>query len=624
MIKFNHLYILLFLFIYACNSNKVSTPNDLETKIQRIIVLQKKAKDSISDSTLIDLKEVDDIINDNPNIPDTLLIENIFKKGYYFLKVKLLDSAAFYFHRSIDAINYPIPRERELVYYRNLWDLELGRENYTNAISIANDYITRLSSINKDNRNLFYAYNILERTYRDLRDFNKALKYNELAQKTANFFLDNEKSTITALSKANMLFLWLNEREKAFNILDSLSNRNDLTNEGKHQLHREYGILNYYASDINDAIKNYKKALFYLKKNDKRLNFKNEMLVSYLNIADAYSELRNFELVKKYHDSSNIYIDSLTTFDNRKFFGEVDLAYNYGVRSNFNNVYKSYEDLVDTQNEFYNKSIEENLVALQLSNENEKLLANQNKQKEVDNLKLRSSQQFLLIFIILIAIIGYLFFRDRRLRFEKNNLQMQQRLLRSQMNPHFTFNALNTIQNYVNSNQEKATNYLLKFSRLLRLILENSMQNYVPLEEELELLRKYMDLQLMRFPSKFTYDIVLKNIDEDELIFIPPMLIQPFIENSIEHGFSGIDYQGEIKIILSINKNNLTCIIDDNGVGLKNNVRNKNSASTKLISDFILKITKTKVSVLDKIKNSKKESGLQVKFLIPFKYTEND
>ena len=114
---------------------------------------------------------------------------------------------------------------------------------------------------------------------------------------------------------------------------------------------------------------------------------------------------------------------------------------------------------------------------------------------------------------------------------------MQQRLLRSQMNPHFTFNTLYAIQNQIKKDPEGAKDYMLKFSRLLRLILENSMQNYVQLEKEIDSLKKYMDLQLLRFPSKFNYQITLKDIEEDDLIFIPPMLMQPFVENSIEHGF---------------------------------------------------------------------------------------
>ena len=131
---------------------------------------------------------------------------------------------------------------------------------------------------------------------------------------------------------------------------------------------------------------------------------------------------------------------------------------------------------------------------------------------------------------------------------------MQQRLLRSQMNPHFTFNTLYAIQNKVKDDQKIASDYLLKFSRLLRLILENSMQDYVLFENEIDSLKKYMDLQLFRFPNKFTYEVIYKSLEEDEFIFIPPMLLQPFIENSIEHGFSDIDYTANFETFLDENR----------------------------------------------------------------------
>ena len=202
---------------------------------------------------------------------------------------------------------------------------------------------------------------------------------------------------------------------------------------------------------------------------------------------------------------------------------------------------------------------------------------------------------------------------------------MQQRLLRSQMNPHFTYNTLYAIQNHIKTDQDGAVKYLLKFSRLLRLILENSMQNYVALESELESLKKYMDLQLLRFPRKFTYDVQLNDLEEDELLFIPPMLMQPFVENSIEHGFHNMDDQGTISISLTRKKKFLECKIEDNGQGkVASNNKGKRSASTQLIANFLEKATKQKVQIQNKADIETNESGMIVTFLIPFKLTEDD
>ena len=114
-------------------------------------------------------------------------------------------------------------------------------------------------------------------------------------------------------------------------------------------------------------------------------------------------------------------------------------------------------------------------------------------------------------------------------------------------------------------------------------------------------------------------------MEEDELLFIPPMLIQPYIENCIEHGFSGIDYQGQITILLSLQEKFITCVVEDNGKGIRSgSVSDSNATSTKLISEFILKTTKQEINVINKADHSPGTHGLRVEFLIPFKLTEDD
>jgi len=193
---------------------------------------------------------------------------------------------------------------------------------------------------------------------------------------------------------------------------------------------------------------------------------------------------------------------------------------------------------------------------------------------------------------------------------------MQQRLFRAQMNPHFTSNILFTIQDLILENKEKANKYLMKFSRLLRLNLENSMQNYTLIEKEIEVLSKYLDLQQLRFPDKFDYEIDTNNLEID-LLSIPPMLIQPFVENAIEHGFKNTDYKGLIKIDLSEKGKFIFCKITDNGKGLStsNSKENHRSASTLLIK----KLLKNMINQEVVIQNNKTEKGTSVTFNIPFK-----
>ena len=117
----------------------------------------------------------------------------------------------------------------------------------------------------------------------------------------------------------------------------------------------------------------------------------------------------------------------------------------------------------------------------------------------------------MLILLLLIAIvIGFLifnFYRQRKFKMEQQNFLLHQRLLRSQMNPHFTFNSLSLIKNSIEEDKEQSIKYIQKFSRLLRAIFENSTKDYVPIEDELESLRDYIELQQFRFPDRFNYSL---------------------------------------------------------------------------------------------------------------------
>lgn len=141
-------------------------------------------------------------------------------------------------------------------------------------------------------------------------------------------------------------------------------------------------------------------------------------------------------------------------------------------------------------------------------------------------------------------------------------------MLRSQMNPHFIFNSLNSIQKYIwESRQEDAAEYLTKFARLMRSILENSEQKLVSLQKELSLLKLYVELEHRRSNQGFDYTITVDPTIEITNTMVPPLLLQPFIENAIWHGLNPKDSQGELSIEVSRISNKLVCIIDDNGVG---------------------------------------------------------
>jgi anti-sigma regulatory factor (Ser/Thr protein kinase) len=140
--------------------------------------------------------------------------------------------------------------------------------------------------------------------------------------------------------------------------------------------------------------------------------------------------------------------------------------------------------------------------------------------------------------------------------------------LRAQMNPHFIFNCLNSIENYILKNESvKAAEYINDFARLIRLILQNSRSEYVPLKDEVEAIELYLQMESLRFDDKFSYRIDVSSGVETTEIDVPPMLIQPFIENAIWHGLIPKKAPGKITVEISQVNGELICTIEDDGIG---------------------------------------------------------
>ncbi|MCB9234196.1 MAG: histidine kinase [Bacteroidia bacterium] len=160
--------------------------------------------------------------------------------------------------------------------------------------------------------------------------------------------------------------------------------------------------------------------------------------------------------------------------------------------------------------------------------------------------------------------------RQKEIEQEKNLLELEQKALRLQMNPHFIFNALNSIKGLIASNdQAAARKNLVNFARLMRLILDNSREAYIPLSKEVQTLQYYLDLEKLSRGDKFDYAIDLAKDLDPETVSIPPMLVQPFVENAVLHGISPLKEGGMINIAFSKAGNALECSIRDNGVGRK-------------------------------------------------------
>jgi tetratricopeptide (TPR) repeat protein len=200
--------------------------------------------------------------------------------------------------------------------------------------------------------------------------------------------------------------------------------------------------------------------------------------------------------------------------------------------------------------------------------------------KELELLSLRIKNQRLLIYgytglFVLSIAIGLLVFSRAKINAKRRISEMNRKIseitqanLRQQMNPHFIFNTLNSIQYYMYQHDKLATNnYLTKFSSLMRKVLENSQHTSVPLRDELDALNLYLELEKIRFKDKFEYEIKIDEEIDTLLYKVPTMLIQPYVENSICHGLMPGESNGSVKIDLKLENKYISCTIEDNGIG---------------------------------------------------------
>ena len=286
-------------------------------------------------------------------------------------------------------------------------------------------------------------------------------------------------------------------------------------------------------------------------------------------------------------------------------------------------------------------SVENKKFLLQLNNYKKKaeeaqketrigLLNKDNKIKEQQLKQETTFKNFLIAIFIAIVFAGLFVFRNINLKRKNEKLQQQQKeqqwklkelesenkhvelqkqsaelemqALRAQMNPHFIFNSLSSINHFILKNESKtASNYLTRFSRLIRMVLINSQKPLIALEDELQMLELYLEMERLRFKSSFDYAITFLNAIDSDNIFIPPLLLQPFCENAIWHGLMHKESRGKLDIELSMQDKILNCIITDNGVGREKaeEMKSKNAEKEKSMG---LRITTERLALLNREK----------------------
>ncbi|HNQ26528.1 MAG TPA: histidine kinase [Aquaticitalea sp.] len=277
--------------------------------------------------------------------------------------------------------------------------------------------------------------------------------------------------------------------------------------------------------------------------------------------------------------------------------------------------YKAYTEVVD---ELYIKKEQEISQAARFSRE---IAAKQNRiasletdrQLSQSNYQLtaeRNKRQELIIYsllggVLLLLVTAYFMYKYIKQQKFANNL-LALKSLRSQMNPHFIFNALNSVNSFIASNDERTANkYLSDFSQLMRSVLENSDEDFIPLNKEIELLELYTKLEHFRFKDKFDYAITIDDGVKIDAFQIPPMLLQPYIENAVWHGLRYKSQKGRLDIhIAPKNDGEITIAITDDGIGRQKSKELKTEHQKKQNSKGMGNIKK-RVAILNEMYKDK-------------------
>ncbi len=237
--------------------------------------------------------------------------------------------------------------------------------------------------------------------------------------------------------------------------------------------------------------------------------------------------------------------------------------------------------------------------------------------------------------IIVILVISYWWYqRLLKVRMAEKNLALKQRLLLSQMNPHFIFNTLTAIQGFIYKREPVAAgSYLSKFAGLMRLYLHSMSYDVVALQKEIDTLRFYLELQRIRFNDKFEFNINVDCEEDYAMVGLPSMMIQPFVENAVQHGMKTLSENGSITCLLQLKKHIWRIIIEDNGPGINatqnSSKKGRASMSTKITRDRLAALSKQfnsnfTLTLSDLSLNSTSAHGTRVEMTLPVMTIEAD
>ena len=518
----------------------------------------------------------------------------------------------------------------------NLGNVYESQGNYLKGISLFKSVLYE-KEIEKDTLGMANTLNSLGIIYQKTDNFEEAIKSH---QKSLQYATDLGAKSLIATNKTNIGNIYLalkkydlanTNYQEALKITRSINDKNEesvcLSN---------LGTLHLQTNKIPVAQNYFMKSVALCKAIDN----KEQLAYSYVGLGETYYKELNYKEAIQFLELGKSLAQQIDILEPQKDATKL-LSEIYKNNRNFKLAFENHELFKRVSDSLLNKENIKKIAAIEYEYKYKKELDDAaeretklTKTVETTSKDLEKSQRNLLLgiitFLMVALVLGSIIFflKLRNSKAKTQNIITEQKLLRTQMTPHFIFNSLSVLQGMIlNKEESKSVSYLSKFSKLLRITLENSRDKRVSLSQELEAVENYLSLQKIE-NEKIIFQLNVDDAIETNTIEVPPMLIQPFVENAIEHAFKHQNENCIIEINLKLVDSKLICVILDNGMGIDSSERNlnqnKKSLATKITKErlaYLSKDFKMNASIAIEDRSEYDAQGTQVTIQMPYTKT---
>jgi tetratricopeptide (TPR) repeat protein len=457
----------------------------------------------------------------------TQMFYNYNNLGQVFRMQDLNTLAIDYFHKALEVSN-AVGNLRSSSYTMNTIGATLVvQKDYERAMNYF-QMSSEIAKQRKDKRTLAYNYGNIGEIFLLKEQPDSAMHYFQLSRDWL-VELNSYKGMGVAEHLIGQAYFGVKEYERAKQSFELALTYHKNDNNQRYQ-----SLCNCYLGKIATAQQNYTAALAFLylaETQAKETNSLKNLVEAYDSYAELYKQQNQWEKAYDAKMQSFIYSEKILNEKNNSSIQALEIGFETKEK-------EQRIELLSAENQLKNERIQVGIILLSV------------------------------LFIVIVLILYILQIRRKQAQLVQTDLQQQ--VLRSQMNPHFIFNVLGSIQNFMMLNDsKKAAGYLSKFASLTRATLEYSSEESIALSDEIAMLKNYMELEQMRKPGIFDFQIECDEELEADFIQVPPMMIQPFVENAIKHGFKNIDYAGKLLLSVTDKVQYIEVVIKDNGIGIQ-------------------------------------------------------